>query len=158
MPVARPTGASYLLESTLSDEPPDARWLVRDAGVLVGFAEVTEPVHEYVDAAFLSGAVHPDRQRTGIGRALLDEIVRTTGRPILRARAWRGTAGARALPALGFRRVMTHGIRRLDLTDPEVAVPGSWTSSHPPGSVSSWYAASARRRQPGWPRCSCCAR
>ncbi len=118
VPVARPTGASYLLDSTLSDEPPDARWLVRDAGVLVGFAEVTEPVHEYADAAFLSGAVHPDRQRAGIGRALLDEIVRTTARPILRARAWRGTAGARALPALGFRRVMTHGIRRLDLTDP----------------------------------------
>ena len=124
VPVARPTGASYLLDSTLSDEPPDARWLVRDAGVVVGFAEVTEPVHEYADAAFLSGAVLPDRQRAGIGRAMLDEIVRTTGRPILRARAWRGTAGARALPALGFRRVMTHGIRRLDLTDPDAASPG----------------------------------
>ena len=124
VPVARPTGASYLLDSTLSDEPPDARWVVRDAGVLVGFAEMREPVHEYTDAAFLGGAVHPDRQRAGIGRALLHEVAAGTARPILRARAWRGTAGARALPALGFRRVTTHGIRRLDLTDPAVASPG----------------------------------
>jgi GNAT superfamily N-acetyltransferase len=122
--VAAVTGESYLLETRESDEPPDARWLVRDTGgSLLGFAEMHLPQHEYTDATILIGAVHPDAQRQGIGAALLVAVTAATDRPVLRARAWRGTAGAAALPALGFRRTHTHGIRRLDLTDPSVASP-----------------------------------
>lgn len=115
------TGESFLMELTRSDEPPSAFWVARDGDVIAGYAGLTEPHHEYVDAAFLGGAVAPSYQRRGIGRALLDEVVGATDRPVLRVRAYRGTAGAKALPAMGFSRTMTHGVRRLVLADPVLA-------------------------------------
>ncbi len=123
VPTERPTGESFLLDVTLTDEPAKAWWLARIGGSVVGMVELNEPEHEYTDAAFLGGVVHPDHQRSGIGNALLAQVVAATQRPALRTGAWRGTAGARALPAMGFRRIMTHGIRRLDLTDAAVAAP-----------------------------------
>jgi GNAT superfamily N-acetyltransferase len=114
----RPTGDEFLLETTRSDEPADALWVAREGGEVVGYAARVQPVHEYVDAAFLRGAVHPGHQRQGVGGALLGAVAEATPRDILRSRAWRGTAGAKALPALGFRRTMTHTVRRLSLADP----------------------------------------
>jgi GNAT superfamily N-acetyltransferase len=118
VPTARPRGDQFLLETTRSHEPADALWVVREGGEVMGYAARVQPVHEYVDAAFLYGAVHPDRQRRGIGGALLAAVAEATRRDTLRSRAWRGTAGAKALPALGFRRTTTHTVRRLTLADP----------------------------------------
>ena len=112
------TGESLLMELTKSDEPPSAFWIARDGDAVVGYAGLTEPIHEYADAAFLGGAVTPSAQGEGIGRALLGEAIAGTERAVLRTRAYRGTTGAKALPALGFSRTMTHGVRRLVLADP----------------------------------------
>ena len=118
VPVARDTGETFLLDVTRHDEKPGALWVARVDGRVVGFATLTEPVHEYADAAFLGGAVAPSHQRRGVGGALLAAVVERTERPVLRVRAWRGTAGAQALPAWGFRRTMTHAVRRLAPADP----------------------------------------
>ena len=118
VPVARDTGDMLRLEMTRADERPGALWVARDGRGVVGFATLTEPVHEYVDAAFLGGAVAPTHQRRGVGASLLAAAVARTDRPVLRLRAWRGTAGAKAVPAWGFRRTMTHAVRRLAPADP----------------------------------------
>ena len=69
VPTERPTGESFLLDVTLTDEPAKAWWLARIGGSVVGMVELNEPEHEYTDAAFLGGVVHPDHQRSGIGNA-----------------------------------------------------------------------------------------
>jgi GNAT superfamily N-acetyltransferase len=118
VPVARSTAQMFHQDLTRGDEPASALWIARDGDVVVGFATLTEPVHEYTDAAFLRGAVLPSHQRRGVGGALLAAVTERTGRPVLRVRAWRGTAGAKAVPAWGFRRTMTHAVRRLVPGDP----------------------------------------
>ncbi|MEO5851830.1 MAG: GNAT family N-acetyltransferase [Nocardioides sp.] len=117
LPLPRHTAASMLMDLTRSDESPSMLWVARDGRAVVGFATLTEPRHEYTDAAFLGGTVTPSHQGRGLGRVLLDAVVGATERPLLRARAFRGTAGADVLPAWGFRRTMTHAVRRLDVAD-----------------------------------------
>lgn len=116
VPVPQPTGDTFLLARRHAEEPVAGIWVARDGAAVVGYAELVEPAHEYTDTAFLSGAVHPDHQARGIGRALLAEVSVETRRPRLRARAWDGTAGEAALPRLGFERRLTHVVRGLDLT------------------------------------------
>jgi len=69
------------------------------------------------DGARILGAVHPDHQRRGIGRALLTAAESATDRPQLRAPVWVGTAGEHAVPAMGYERSHSHQVRRLDLHD-----------------------------------------
>lgn len=118
VPVPQPSGASFLLARRHAEEPGFGLWVVRDGDVVVAYAELVEPTHEYTDTAFVAGAVHPDHQGRGIGRALLAEVSAATSRPRLRVRAWDGTAGEAALPRLGFERRLTHVVRGLDLTGP----------------------------------------
>lgn len=117
VPTRRPTGQGLLLQLDDTEARHDALFLAREAGELVGWALTIEPEHEYLDTTFISGAVTPARQGRGIGRSLLDEVRARSARGRLRARAWQGTAGADALPALGFTPTLTHGVRRLALTD-----------------------------------------
>jgi len=121
VPMPRYTAESILMDLARADDGPSMLWVARDrglrGGVVVGFGMLTEPEHEYTDAAFLGGAVAPSHQRQGVGRALLEAILTGTDRPLLRARAYRGTAGAAVLPAWRFRRTMTHAVRRLDVID-----------------------------------------
>jgi GNAT superfamily N-acetyltransferase len=115
---AHVSGRELVLEIAHTDEAYDAIWVARERGEVVGWAASIEPIHEYADTTFVRGAVHPLHQRRGHGRALLGEVVGRSRRDKLRARAWRGTAGSRALPRLGFQRTLTNGVRRLSLADP----------------------------------------
>jgi len=117
LPLPSPTGPALLLGAQVAEgNGPDAGvWVASEDGEAVGFGVLTLPRHENTDTAQLRGAVHPDRQGRGIGRALLGELAAATDRPRLRARAWVGTAGERALPRLGFEAGQTHVVRRLDL-------------------------------------------
>ena len=123
--VSAPTGPSLLLDLVEgSGEPEDQTVLLaRDGDRLVGWARATEPRREYTDTVFLQGCVAPDRQREGIGRALLDRLTDATTRTRLRTRAWEGTTGRVALTALGFGSSLSHAVRRLQLDDPDPSWP-----------------------------------
>ncbi len=118
VPTRRPTGAELLLQFEHSKEPHDSLWAAHEGEDLIGWALTVEPQHEYLDTCFVLGAVAPAHQGSGIGRALLGEVISRTQRDRLRARAWQGTAGAEALPALGFAPTLTHRVRRLSLAEP----------------------------------------
>jgi GNAT superfamily N-acetyltransferase len=120
VPVPPPTAETFGLSRRHGDEPLSGAWVARDrrGGRVVGWAELIEPAHEYVDTVILRGGVHPDHQRRGLGRALLDAASASTVRPRLRARAWDGTAGAAALRRLGFEPRLTHVVNALDLALP----------------------------------------
>lgn len=117
--VAPETGPALLLSLRAgSGEPEDQQILLaRDDDRLVGWARATEPRREYTDTAFIAGCVAPDRQRRGIGRALLDVLLDGTERTRLRTRAWAGTPGMEVLPAWGFDATHTHAVRRLRLDE-----------------------------------------
>jgi GNAT superfamily N-acetyltransferase len=118
--VSAPTGPALLLDLVEgSGEPEDQTVLVaRDGDRLVGWARATEPRREYTDTVFLQGCVAPDRQREGIGRALLDRLADGSARPRLRTRAWEDTTGRPALTAWGFAATHTSAVRRLRLDEP----------------------------------------
>jgi GNAT superfamily N-acetyltransferase len=132
--VQQDSGPALLLAVTVGDGEPANRQvlLARDPSTgsggtgnrLVGWAWATEPRREYTDTVFVAGCVAPDQQGRGIGRALLDELVRGTERTRLRTRAWEGTPGTTVLPAWGFRTTHTHAVRRLRLDEPDPAWPG----------------------------------
>lgn len=121
--VAASSGPALLLDIVEgSGEPEDQTVLLaRDGGALVGWARATEPRREYTDTLFLQGCVAPERQREGIGRALLDQVTGGTTRTRLRTRAWVGTPGRDALTAWGFSASLTSAVRRLELDDPDPA-------------------------------------
>ncbi len=122
VPVRHHTAETFLLECRdRNGEGPDAGlWLAHDEGRLVGFAALTLNLFQNLDGAKILGAVHPDRQRHGVGRALLREAEGATDRPRLRASAWAGTAGEHALPHVGYTRSGAHEVRRLDLRAPHL--------------------------------------
>ncbi len=108
-----------------SDGTPFAAvWLARENGRLVGQASAQFPWRENTEAAYVSGGVHPDHHRQGVGRALL-EAVQTAGLEAGRTRLYsgavEGTGGEKALVALGFEPIHTYAISHVDLHD------GPWT-------------------------------
>jgi GNAT superfamily N-acetyltransferase len=100
-----------------TEGPLEGLWLARRDEELVGWAGLTLSLFENLDGAKILGAVHPDHQRQGAGRALMEAAEAATDRPRLRAPVWAGTAGERALPRLGYTRSGSHEVRRLRLAD-----------------------------------------
>jgi GNAT superfamily N-acetyltransferase len=117
VPLRRHSAETFLLECRdRNGEGPDAGfWVAHDEGQLVGYAGLTLNLFENLDGAKILGAVHPDHQRRGVGRALMDAAEAATDRPRLRAPAWAGTAGEQAVPRFGYTRQGSHEVRRLDL-------------------------------------------
>jgi GNAT superfamily N-acetyltransferase len=111
------TARTFLLECRDygTEGPLEGLWLARQDGHLVGYAGLTLNLFENLDGAKILGAVHPDHQRRGIGRALMEAAEAATDRPKLRAPSWAGTAGERAVPRLGYAREGSHEVRRLSL-------------------------------------------
>ncbi len=99
--------------------PAGGVWTARDDdGRLLGMASAFFPRRENVDAAGVSGGVHPDRRRRGIGRALLDRVradAAEAGRSKIYSGTMQGTDGEAAMAALGFETIHTYAISRLDL-------------------------------------------
>jgi GNAT superfamily N-acetyltransferase len=98
-----------------TEGPLEGLWLAHLDGRLVGYAGLTLNLYENLDGAKILGAVHPDHQRHGVGRALMEAAESATDRPRLRAPAWAGTAGERAVPQFGYTREGSHEVRRLPL-------------------------------------------
>ena len=93
-------------------------WLAREEGELVGMAAAMFPRRENLDAAGVSGAVHPDHRKRGIGRALLERVredAAAAGRTKIYSGTMEGTAGQTAMAALGFEPIHTYAISQLDL-------------------------------------------
>ncbi len=122
----RHTAETFLLECRDRDgEGPDVGiWLAHDVEGLVGYAALTLNLFENLDGAKILGAVHPDHQRRGVGRALMSAAEAATDRPRLRAPTWVGTSGTEALPRLGYTRGLSHEVRRVSVRDaqPEALV------------------------------------
>ncbi len=123
VPLRHHTGQTFRLESQdrYGEGPDEALWLAHAGDELVGYAALSLNRFANLDGAKILGAVHPDHQRQGIGRALLTAAESATDRPRLRAPIWVGTAGEHAVPAMGYQRSHSHQVRRLDLHD--LAVP-----------------------------------
>ncbi|MGI8524375.1 MAG: GNAT family N-acetyltransferase [Nocardioides sp.] len=125
-PLRHHSAETFLLEcrDRGGEGPDQALWLARSDDEVVGWAALTLNLYENLDGAKILGAVHPDHQRRGIGRALMTEAEAATDRLRLRAPAWAGTAGELAVPALGYVRSSSHEVRRLSLrrAQPEALV------------------------------------
>jgi GNAT superfamily N-acetyltransferase len=117
VPLPHHTAETFLLEcrDVGGEGPLVAMWVARDAGQTVAYAGLHHNAFENLDGAKILGAVHPDHQRRGIGRILMTAAEAATDRPRLRAPAWSGTAGERAVPAMGYARSGSHEVRRLFL-------------------------------------------
>lgn len=115
-----PTGDTLrlLLTDRMGEGPDEGLWVAYDDGVAVGWSSLALNHYENLDSARIDGAVHPDYQRRGFGRALLESAAAATDRPRTRVRTWVGTSGEGALPALGFAPAWSHVVRRLDLDLP----------------------------------------
>jgi RimJ/RimL family protein N-acetyltransferase len=88
-------------------------------GRTIGHAGLHLNRYENLDGAKITGGVHPDHQRQGVGQTLLAAAEATTDRPRLRAPVWGGTAGEVAVPRMGYTRGLTHEVRRVSLHDPQ---------------------------------------
>jgi GNAT superfamily N-acetyltransferase len=121
VPLRYHTAETFLLEcrDRSGDGPDEGLWLAHEDGGLVGYAALTLNRFENLDGAKILGAVRPDHQRRGMGRALMAAAEAATDRPRLRAPAWAGTAGELAVPAMGYTRAGSHVVRRLDLRAPQ---------------------------------------
>jgi GNAT superfamily N-acetyltransferase len=117
------TDETFLLECRDygTEGPLEGLWLARLDGRVVGWAGLTLNAFENLDGAKILGAVHPDHQRHGVGRRLMEAAEAGTDRPRLRAPAWAGTAGERAVPRLGYTRQGSHEVRRLRLREAQPA-------------------------------------
>jgi GNAT superfamily N-acetyltransferase len=117
VPLKRHTAETFQLECRYrgDDGPYDGLWLARVDDRLVGYAGLVLNRFEYLDGAKILGAVHPDAQRRGIGRALMSAAESATERPRLRAPAWAHTAGELAVPHFGYTRQGSHEVRRLSV-------------------------------------------
>jgi GNAT superfamily N-acetyltransferase len=89
VPLRHHTGRTFQLEcqDRNGEGPDEAVWLARHDGELVGYAALSLNRFANLDGAKVLGAVHPDRRRRGIGRALATAAESATDRPRLRAPA-----------------------------------------------------------------------
>jgi GNAT superfamily N-acetyltransferase len=98
------------------DGQPPATAVARDAlGRIVGVLELDLPQWDNTHAAQLDVTVEPTGRRRGLGWQLVEigcDRARTAGRRLVLGYAFDGTAGAEALPALGFTRVYDEVQRR----------------------------------------------
>jgi GNAT superfamily N-acetyltransferase/RimJ/RimL family protein N-acetyltransferase len=119
VPLRRHTPETFRLECSDqgSQGPLEGMWVARLDGASVGYARLHLNLYENLDGAKITGAVHPRLQHRGIGRLLLEAAEAATDRPRLRAPAWVGTGGERALPAMGYAADGSHEVRRLWLRD-----------------------------------------
>lgn len=102
-------------------------WLARAKGKIVGWTQASVPAEGDSHVALLRGAVRPDNQRQGLGRALIEAALGASDRPLVRARAFDGTGGDVALSRLGFTRGRTSILGELRLASRDWA-----TLSTPP--------------------------
>lgn len=120
-------------------------WLAREKGTLVGWTQAAVTAgEESPDVLLLRGAVTPGRQRRGIGRALVEAALASSDRTRVRARAFEGTGGEKALPKLGFTATSTNILGELRLASRDWAgLSGApdgyrfirWTGPTPPESL-----------------------
>jgi GNAT superfamily N-acetyltransferase len=120
VPLRHHTARTFLLEcrDRNGEGPDQGLWLAHDEGELIGYAALSLNRFANLDGAKIIGAVHPDHQRRGAGRALMTAAEAATDRPRLRSPAWVGTAGELAVPAMGYVPSHSHQVRRLDLHAP----------------------------------------
>ena len=118
--LSTPSGPARLkMYQHASDGTPFAGvWLATEGDRLLGYASAAFPQRENTGAVNLSGAVAPEAQRAGVGRALLDAVVEhaaDAGRTTVYSGAMEGTGSHKAMEALGFEQLHTYAINRLDL-------------------------------------------
>ena len=123
VPLRRHTGETFRLDARDhgGEGPYQALWLARTGGRLVGYSALHHNAYENLNGAKILGAVHPDHQRQGLGRALLQAAEAATDRPKLRVPTWRGTPGEAAVPRMGYSPQGSHEVRRLSPRDPQPA-------------------------------------
>ena len=123
VPLRRHTAETFLLDCRDhgGEGPFRALWLARTGGRPVGFAALHHNLYENLDGAKVLGAVHPDHQRQGLGRTLVQEAEAATDRPKLRVPTWRGTPGEAAVPRMGYTPHGSHEVRRLAVRNPQPA-------------------------------------
>ncbi len=119
VPLRRHTAETFLLDvqDHQGEGPLQALWLALVDGDLVGWSGLHLNLFENLDGAKILGGVHPDHQGRGVGRALMQATQAATDRPRLRAPAWVGTSGEKAVPRLGYVAHSSHEVRRLWLHD-----------------------------------------
>jgi GNAT superfamily N-acetyltransferase len=115
-----PSGPTRLkLYQNDSDGTPFAGlWLAREDDRLVGQAAAQFPRRDNTDSVLVQGGVHPDHQRRGLGRALLEAVrdaATAAGRTRFYSGAFEATGGEKALVALGFEPIHTYAISHIDL-------------------------------------------
>ncbi len=115
-----PSGPSRLKQYQHGSDgtPAGGLWLAREEGRLVGMASAYFPWRENTDMAGVSGGVHPDHRRRGVGRALLDAVcsdAAAAGRTKIYSGTMQATDGEPATAALGFEAIHTYAISHLDL-------------------------------------------
>ncbi len=119
-------------------------WLASDADAIpVGSAFLRLFTHAGQEhLAELKLQVHPVERRHGIGSRLLEAAVaaaREDGRRRVLAQAEAGSAGARFLPARGFRKVLTLTFARLPLAEVDITTLDELVErSHPGYRLTSW--------------------
>jgi GNAT superfamily N-acetyltransferase len=121
VPLRHQVAETFLMDARdhSAEGPFQALWLARLDGRVVGYAALHLNAVENLDGAKILGGVLPDHRRQGLGRALITAAESATDRPRLRAPAWAGTGGERALPHLGYAAQGSHQVRRISLRQPQ---------------------------------------
>jgi GNAT superfamily N-acetyltransferase len=102
------------------DGEPSRYFLVEDAGVAVGVAEISTSDYDNLDLAGVGVAVRPGSRRHGYGRKVLDELsarCADLGRPSLVAESWDDTAARGFAAAMGWPQKSVAICRRLHVDE-----------------------------------------
>jgi GNAT superfamily N-acetyltransferase len=117
-----PSGPTRLkqLQHGSDGTPAGGVWIARDDDRLVAMATAHFPSRENPLTAGVSGGVHPDHRRRGLGRALLEQVrsdAAEVGRTKIYSGTMQGSDGEPAMAALGFETIHAYAISHLDLHD-----------------------------------------